>query len=148
MSSLHKKLSVTLFLLLLMIGTLTWLLAQHTANRYSQEFYQRLNMPITMYMVGQRDFFKDGVVQHQALTELADLVMVVNPSLEIYLLDAQGNIVAHPFESGSLSRLSVDLAPIQAFLQRQDQNLLLADDPKSLSKQNIFSKGQHLEIGD
>jgi signal transduction histidine kinase len=139
MMSLQKKLSIALFFLLVALGAFTWLLAQNTANRYSQEFYQRLNMPITMYMVGQRDFFPNGKADHQTLIELADLVMVVNPSLEIYLLDSVGRIVSHPFSTNALQLNSVSLEPINNFLSRSEHNLLLGDDPKSRAEKNIFS---------
>lgn len=147
-SSLHSKLSLTLFGLLIVVGLSTYMLGQRTANQYSLELYQRLNMPITMYMTDVQQFIQGGVANKENLTQLADHVMVVNPSLEIYLLDAAGKIIAHPFAPELIKQDVVSLNPIESFLQRTDTQLLLGDDPKNPAQQNIFSVHPVMENGE
>ena len=146
-ASLQSKLSLTLFFLLMVIGLSTYMLGQRTANQYSLELYQRLNMPITMYMTDVQQFITNGVANKENLTQLADHVMVVNPSLEIYLLDAQGNIIAHPFTEDAVEMQSVNMFPIRTFLKREDTKLLLGDDPKNARQKNIFSVHPVVENG-
>ncbi len=138
-ASLQTKLSLTLFFLLMIVGLSTYMLGQRAANQYSLELYQRLNMPITMYMTDVQQFINAGVANRENLTELADHVMIVNPSLEIYLLDTAGNIIAHPFTEDVIQLSAVDISPIETFLGRDDSKLLLGDDPKNAQQKNIFS---------
>lgn len=137
--SLQHKLSIILFALLTTIGLSTWYLAKSTADLYSLEFYQRLNMPIAMYMAGEKAFIQRGIVDRDALTELAHHVMVVNPSLEIYLLDVEGKVVAHALDEQDVELTQVDLGPIHQFLSRSEQSVLLGDDPRNSAQQNIFT---------
>lgn len=134
---LHKKLSIALLLLLLGLGFAVFTIAKSTAEKYFLEFTQRLNAPIAMYMAGVSDLFFDQHFNQQAFKELAGHVMVVNPSVEIYLLDTEGNIISTEVDPTEMQRQSVDLAPIRAFLAGDDPYPLLGEDPKG--EHNIFS---------
>ena len=62
-------------------------------------------------------------------------MMVLNPMVEIYLLDAGGKILAYflnPAEK--IERNTVDLAPVRAFVQSAGHRLSLGEDPRSASR--------------
>ncbi|MGK0500648.1 MAG: signal transduction histidine kinase [Oceanicoccus sp.] len=74
--------------------------------------------------------------------------MVVNPSLEIYLLSKQGRILSHAMPTDTVKSNRVSLAPINEFLSRQESNLLLGDDPRNPDQKNIFSVHPVMENGE
>ena len=65
--------------------------------------------------------------------------MVINPSIEIYLLDPAGNILAYSAPENRIKRQTVDLRPIKKWLAGSTQPPLLGDDPRSLTAQKTFS---------
>ncbi len=73
-----------------------------------------------------------------AVDELFHMLMVVNPGIEVYLLDSTGRIDAHVAPPGHVQRDSVDLAPVRAFLEGV-QSTVLGDDPRNPDTRKIFS---------
>ncbi len=73
-----------------------------------------------------------------AVRHLFDQLMVVNPSVEVYLLDHAGAIIGSAAPPGRLRRQRIDLAPVRRLL---DGGMLpiLGDDPRSLSARKVFS---------
>jgi hypothetical protein len=47
--------------------------------------------------------------------------MVINPAIEVYLLDADGRILAFSAPAEKVKRNHVDLAPVHAFLHDGDR---------------------------
>jgi signal transduction histidine kinase len=73
-----------------------------------------------------------------AVRELFSQLMLVNPSVEVYLLDTEGRIVGNAAPEGRMRRQQVDLAPIRQLLD--DQPLpILGDDPRSVDGRKVFS---------
>jgi len=70
-------------------------------------------------------------------------LMVINPSIELYLLDANGKILAFSAPEGHVKRQQVSLAPIKRFLSGDNKYPLMGDDPRAAndqpSRQKVFS---------
>jgi len=64
--------------------------------------------------------------------------MVVNPSIEIYLLDLEGKLLSYSADPHAVMRSRVSLEPIRAFLSGAEK-YPLGDDPRSHDKQKAFS---------
>jgi signal transduction histidine kinase len=64
--------------------------------------------------------------------------MVVNPSVEVYLLEPDGRIAGHAAPEGRLRRDRVDLAPVRRFLAG-GMLPILGDDPRSADGRKVFS---------
>nr|MBX2879052.1 HAMP domain-containing histidine kinase [Granulosicoccus sp.] len=103
------------------------------------EFTQRLNGPIAMYMAQHANLSISNELDEQALATLAPHVMMINPSVEVYLLHADGRIANHSLPPGDLKRNQIDLQPILQFLDEDAVFPLLGDDPKNAAEQRIFS---------
>ena len=73
-----------------------------------------------------------------AVRKLFGKLMVVNPSVEVYLLDNDGRIVADDAPPGHLKRDRVDLAPIRQLIAG-DALPMLGDDPRSIDGRKVFS---------
>ncbi len=65
--------------------------------------------------------------------------MVINPSVEVYLLDPKGYILAYSAPDSVIKRSSVSLDPIAAFLQHGGSSFVKGDDPRSINGQKAFS---------
>ena len=136
--SLYAKLSLSLVVLLLCVG-LFYTLVSFTTARYSlQQTAQKLNLDLAKNIVADRKLVKDGQIDTTAIGKTFMEYMVINPSIEIYLLDLQGKILSYSADPGKVKRYAVSLTPIHAFLNKK-RLPLLGDDPRSHDRKKIFS---------
>ncbi len=136
--TLFAKLALSLMLLLLGIGLLYVLLSTSLANHYQQVFLQNLNRDLAQKLIAERHLVSGGALDEAALKETFNHYMMVNPSIEIYLLDASGSILSYSAEPGKVKRTHVDLGPVLAFLSGQTFPLL-GNDPRSFDRNKVFS---------
>ena len=138
-SSLYTKLVLVLFLLFISIGGVFLAAALYTAPMYQQEVSQQLNRDLAMYIVNEHVLIKNGKVQQDDLGVLFHKAMIINPSLELYLLDADGQVIAHSMQPDKVKRSHVSLDPINAFLSREQQGLIMGDDPGNEKRKHSFT---------
>lgn len=137
--SLYIKLVLVLFVLFTGVGALFLFVAMYTAPMYQQEVSQQLNRDLAHYIVEEHVLIEQGRVRQDNLAELFHNVMIINPSLELYLLDASGQVVGHSMEPDKIKKKQVSLAPINRFLQQSEAGLIMGDDPGHATRQNGFS---------
>ena len=138
-NSLYTKLVLVLFLLFVVIGAVFIAAALYTAPMYQQEVSQQLNRDLAMYIVREHVLIENGKVRHNNLQQLFQKAMIINPSLELYLLDEKGDVLAHSMPSEMVIQKQVSLAPINRFLSGAEKGLILGDNPASNSRRNSFS---------
>jgi len=138
-SSLCARLAIAFAALFFAVGFAFLTLANWSNNRYYQEITQNLNKSLAMYITQREPLIHQGVVNERAMKELASLVMVVNPIVEVYLLDTQGKILSYAVPQETVVRTRVALAPIQALLARNQPYPITGDDPRSNNSDRIFS---------
>jgi signal transduction histidine kinase len=136
--SLYARLSLALIALFLVTGLLYTVITLVTTNRYLQEITQHFNRDLAQRIVADRRLVIDGEMNDLALKKTFSDYMDINPSIEIYLLDKQGTILAFSADAGKVKRKRVDLAPIEAFM-RGEGFPLLGDDPRSHERRKAFS---------
>ena len=129
--SLNLRFLIVLVMVLSTLGTALLFAGRHASGLYFHEVNQNLNGSIAMYVVDRLPLMSAGEVNEAALLSLADQAMTVNPSVEVYLLDVHGEIVAHAMDDPELIGQRVNLAPVHEFLAREDQRLIFGDDPRS-----------------
>lgn len=137
--SLYTKLVIVLFLLFIVIGCVFIATALYTAPMYQQEVSQQLNRDLAMYIVNEHVLIENGKVRQDNLGELFHKAMIINPSLELYLLDADGRVIAHSMPPDKVKRKQVSLSPINTFLSSDRDTLVMGDDPGNESRQNSFT---------
>ena len=92
MKTLYAKLSLAMVATIAIVGAGFVVIYQTTTTMYYEELTQRLNAPIAMYVTGEQSLLlEDGAVDESALKELARRAMIINPAVEVYLLDTDGN---------------------------------------------------------
>jgi len=137
--SLYIKLVLVLFFLFMLIGGVFLMVAMYTAPMYQQEVNQQLNHDLARYIVNEHVLIENGEVRQDNLSELFHNVMIINPSLELYLLDPQGRVVAHSMAPDRVKRMQVSLGPINTFLNNEKHGLIVGDDPGDETSQNSFT---------
>lgn len=136
--TLFAKLALALVLLLIGIGVLYAALSATLTQHYQQVFLQQLNQDLAENLIADRQLVKDGVLNQTALKETFHHYMMVNPSIEIYLVDLQGKLLSYSAEPGKVKRSHIHLEPVRNFLANHTYPLL-GDDPRSYDRQKVFS---------
>ncbi|HEU0203541.1 MAG TPA: HAMP domain-containing sensor histidine kinase [Burkholderiaceae bacterium] len=142
---LHVQVSLAALALLVVMSLALMMLAWWNQGRFSNEVGQRLNMGLAGYVAMHEPQWFDafGQPNPKAIAEHAHSVMMINPGVEMYLLDATGRIVGHGLPPHEVARERVDLTPIRSMLaaakEGGSQLPVLGDDPRRRAGQSIFS---------
>ncbi len=136
--TLYARLSLALIGLFLVTGLVYTLISNTMSENYLQQITQHFNRDLAQRIVADRQLVIDGEMNDEALKATFSVYMDINPSIEIYLLDKSGKILAYSAEPGQVKRERVDLAPIKAFLAGEGFPLL-GDDPRSHERRKAFS---------
>ncbi|MFD1840376.1 sensor histidine kinase [Paracidovorax cattleyae] len=124
-------------LLMLCSGTSAWL--QIRSNRMHElEVVQALSRDVAESIARDTKLTDANGLMPGAVRNLFSQLMMVNPSVEVYLLEPDGRIAGHAAPEGRLRRDRVDLDPVRRFL---DGRMLpiLGDDPRSTDGRKVFS---------
>jgi len=139
MRSLYTKLAIILTALCGLVALMFVLLMSHATERYQQEVAQKLNATLAADIVAGQQLYRDGRIDHAALENLFHRLMVINPKVELYLLDTEGRILDFSAPPGRILRETVDLAPVRRFISGDYTPPLSGDDPRGLGRQKVFS---------
>lgn len=147
MHSLYGKISAVFLLLLALLGAVHAYVALRSSMNFVSESDQKLNVNLARDLATEfRPFLQDSI-HYAEIEHTMHYMMVMNPRVEIYLLDGAGKILAFFAEPGkTLQRAHVDLGPIKQFQTSHDNMPLMGDDPRHAGRKKIFS-ATPLQIG-
>jgi signal transduction histidine kinase len=136
--TLTQRLSLVFALLLLACcGASAWLQVRSSHTR-EEQVIQALSRGLAANIAQRTELMDAGGLKPDAVRRLFGQLMVVNPSVEVYLLDTAGHIRGDDAPPGHIKRDQVDLAPVRRFLA--DAPLpILGDDPRSIDGRKVFS---------
>jgi signal transduction histidine kinase len=137
--TLYSRLVLTLFALLCLVGVILIPLIVHTGIQYEQEVSQKLNRDLAANIIAEQPLIHNHRVNRPALDGLFHDLMVINPSIELYLLGPDGGLLAWSAPEGTVKREHVSLEPIRLFLKQQERSPLMGDDPRDLDGRKVFS---------
>ena len=154
------RLSLALSLSLLAYGAFVGALGRHVASEHELESTQRLSYGLARHIVGHWPEITRGpaasgeiaaapalaAFDAQAVPAAPDderkallsMLMVVNPAVQVYVLDADGRVDAYIGEPGMVREAQVDLGPVRAFLAGAALPLR-STDPMGGGEPRIFS---------
>jgi signal transduction histidine kinase len=136
---LHYKLSAAMFVIVLLLGAAFFAVDRYSVRLYYEELSQRLNASLAMYVVNAEPLISGGKVNHQALDELANRAMVINPTAEIYLVAPDGEILDHAFPAEEVVVDRVDIDNILALLSGSASLPIKGIDPRDPDSHKVFS---------
>ncbi|WP_367374265.1 sensor histidine kinase [Pseudomonas lini] len=136
--TLTQRLSLVFAVLLLVCcGTSAWMQVRSN-HMHELEVVQGLSRDLAQHIAHDTVLMDRNGPMPNAVRELFSQLMLVNPSVEVYLLDTGGRIVGSAAPEGRIRRERVDLAPIQRLLKGETLPIL-GDDPRSIDGNKVFS---------
>jgi len=145
--TLYGKLIAALFALIAVVSLTYVALSLHTTRLYLQEVMQKLNRTVAENIVAETPLLQGGEVNRAALEDLFHTLMVINPGIEVYLLDPEGKILAYTAPPGKVQRERVALEPLRAFLAEGSALPILGDDPRDPTRRKAFSAARLQDAG-
>lgn len=138
--SFTTRLSLALVALLCGFGALVAAVGARVLETQGQETLQRLSHGLAHHIVEHWPSFSQPaeVATPGRLDSVLGMLMVVNPAIEVYVLDAQGGIRAYLGDPKAVKQQRVDLAAVHAFLAGAPLPLM-GTDPKTDRATGIFS---------
>jgi len=148
-NSLYWKLSTIFLIILVVFAAIALYISVEAASKYSTEVNQQLNRDLAKNTVEViKPEFRHGTVNEKTIEEIVHSMMVINPSLEVYLLNPEGKILSYVAPEKEVVKLEyVSLKPIHEFLNDKKQNIILGDDPRNPGELKIFSAAEVRENG-
>ena len=147
---LFLKLSIGLLFLLLLIGGIVGYISMYTTECFYDEANQKLNKELAKYTVDEvKTFDEDGNINSGEIMKLMHSMMAINPDVEVYLLDKAGKILKFvTLGEETVVRKTVDMGPIQKFIESDGEIHIDGDDPRSADGQKIFSAAPIIKDGE
>ncbi len=137
--SLYSKLALALLCLFMVIGISFIIFSVVATEKYQQEVNQKLNRKVAELIVAEKIILHDNRINQEALKEIFHMLMVINPSIEVYLLDPGGNIMAFSAEPGKVMRKTVNLEPVKKWITGNPELPIYGDDPRDIKGRKIFT---------
>ncbi len=145
--SLHGKLVAALVVLIGAIGLSYVVLALGTTRLYLEEVNQKLHRSLAANLVAENKLVSGETINHAALKQAFHNLMIVNPAIEVYLLDAEGRILTFSAPPGKVLRKRIDLDPVAAFLAGGEAFPIRGEDPRDSEGYKVFSAAPVMDGG-
>jgi signal transduction histidine kinase len=136
---LYVRLALALVALFTLLGLAFAFILGNFESMYQEEMTQRANADLAQTLAREHRAIGGDVLDPASFTDVLAYVKRINPSVDVYLLDAQGTVRAQSDPQGPLARPQVDLAPLRAFIARKAMMPLHGIDPRDPSRGCIFS---------
>ena len=137
--SLTQRLTLVFTVLLLLCAAAACSVQLYSSTRYGDAMVQRLSAGLAQQIASSEPLLdSQGKVNRQTLKSLFDRLMTLNPSVELYMISPEGDLLADAAPPGHLRREHIDIAPLQRFLSGAAWPVY-GDDPRSVDKQKVFS---------
>ena len=144
-SRLYIRISSIFIGILFVFAAITLYISVQAANKYSQEVNQNMNHDLAAHVAGMMDpFIQDAVLNEAGLEDLVHSLMVINPSIEVYLLDTKGKILTYVAPEKVVKLEQVSLTPVTEFLNKTNTKIIYGDDPRNPGEKKIFSEDNYI----
>ena len=146
-NSLFWKISFIFLIILLIISGVYMYISILTAEMYFQETRQKLDTKIAEHIAADNKCFTGDSVNTDVLKNVFHNVMVINPSIEVYLLNTEGKILTYYAPEHIVKLEYVPLDPIHEFIDSDGEDILMGEDPKKPEEHKVFSASPVVEDG-
>ena len=141
---LHVRIAGVVLAVLVVMALCLLLLSRAQQQRVYLEVTQRLNLNLARYVVEHQPralLTPAGEPERGLLMKMAMDVMMTNPAVEVYVLNAAGVIVGHALDGANVRMRAVDLGPVRELLgdPARIELPVLGDDPSQPGSRNVFS---------
>lgn len=137
--TLYGKLSIALAALLIFATGISLFSTGLATRWYIREVGQRLNQDLAANLVKEKIFFSQGRVNEEVLGEVFHTLMVINPGIEVYLLDPTGVILGYSAPPEKIRRRAVSMEPVRRFIAGTSRLPITGEDPRDPDREKVFS---------
>jgi len=138
-NNLFWRISAVFFVLLAFVGLTYVYITAHYSEKYFEQVNQGLNRRTAADIAAHSEPLVNGEVNQKAIEKMFDGVMNINPSLEIYLLDNNGKILAFYAPEKKILLDKINLIPVKQFISANGNELITGDDPRHPDDKKVFS---------
>ncbi|MEZ5359729.1 MAG: HAMP domain-containing sensor histidine kinase [Candidatus Zixiibacteriota bacterium] len=136
----YGKLSLSFLVLLLAMGAVQAYISFKSSMEFVKEADQRMNRTLARDIGVEFEPLLGDTMNTDGIKHLMHDLMVMNPHIEIYLLDKEGNILAFFAEAEKkVVQERVDLAPIKDYIIHQGIKTESGDDPRHKGVRKAFT---------
>jgi len=137
--TLFSKITLALLALFVILGGLLVSQIDNSAQSFQAETSQKLHLDLAKNIVDDSPLWLEGTIDPATIEEAFHMMMVLGPSMELYIVSPEGQLMNYSDPEGAVVRDSIDMGPLQRFLQDNTLLPILGDDPRSLNAEKIFS---------
>jgi len=136
----YGKLSLVFLILLLGMGVVQIVFSVRSSIEFVEEADQRMNKTLARNIAVDIEPMLGDTMDMAGIEHMMHYLMVMNPHIEIYLLDMNGNVLTFFAEPAKKVELeTVDLEPITEFIGQDGDVAVLGDDPRHSGRKKLFS---------
>lgn len=147
LTSFYGKLSLVFLFLLIALGIAQVLITYNSSMQFVRQADQKLNLNLAVNMASEFEPILQDSFAVEEIKHSIHSMMIVNPRIEIYILDSDGKILAFFVNPPhTIDRDTVDLEPVRNFISGNYTSLILGEDPRNPGIQKPFSAAP-LDIG-
>ncbi len=136
--SLYAKLLAVLVGLTIVMAVMFLIIIRHSDTARNQEINQKLYRNLASRLINEHILAEHDSADPSAVSRVFDRIRIVNPRIDVYLLDAEGRVIAASGQN-ALKRAHVDLGPIRRVLKGEEELPILGDDPSEGARKRVFS---------
>ena len=142
------KISAVFTCLLILLGVGYVIMASFISKKYFYEVNQQLYGNIAEHLAQSTQPLKNGKPDTLVTHDIIHSIMVINPAVEVYLLDKQGKIIDFVVPDKSVKKNSVDLRAVKQYIAEGGHRYIAGDNPKAPDQHSIFSAAPIYENGE
>jgi len=145
---LYLQVSAIFLLVLFLFTAIAMYVSVEASRNYSVEVNQRLNRELAQNTADMiKPYIRDGKISDEAIADIMHSMMVINPIVEVYILDTKGKILKYVAPDKVVKLEQVNLAPIQKFISDPEHSIIYGDDPRNPGEYKTFSATEVIENG-
>lgn len=139
-SKLIKQYTLYFTLIFTLMGVMYFAISMSISKYYLEQVQTKLHINIATTIIQDFKIIKKQKLDSIAIKTAFNRYMLLNPHLELYLLNSKGYIIDYSADSKKIKRQKVSLQPINYFLSHQPlKSFPMGDDPRQANHTKPFS---------
>ncbi len=132
------KITGVFTLLLIILGIVYLGIASWMSKRNFNAINQQLYGDIASHLASSTQPLKNGRPDTAVTHDIIHSIMVINPSVEVYLLDTEGRIIDYVVPDKSVKKHQVDLRAVKQYISEGGKKYVAGDNPKRPDQKSIY----------
>jgi signal transduction histidine kinase len=138
--SFYARLSLLFLLLILFLGSISLIITFKASSHLFDEVEQVLNRDYARSIALELEPLVADGFSEEKIKKAIHYIMVLNPKVEIYIVDNRGDILCFFTDSDeTLTRETIDIDPVESFIRSRGLEPVQGDDPFSRNDRKPFS---------